>query len=262
MQALAITPIPAFSDNYIWCIHDNRLAIAVDPGDAKPVQTFLQQRGLALAGILVTHHHWDHVTGIAPLTAQWPGIPVWGPANETIPGRTVALHGGDSITLPLGLRLQALDLPGHTLGHIGYFGADCLGLGPVLLCGDTLFSSGCGRLFEGTAEQMHTSLSLLAALPEATRVYCTHEYTQSNLRFASEVEPANTAIQARASEVNQLRQAGEPTLPTSIHLELQVNPFLRVREQAVIDAVVRNCGVHPADDTDTFAKLRLWKDRF
>ena len=262
MQTLAISAIPAFVDNYIWCLHDERLAIVVDPGDAAPVQAFLQNRGLDLGGILVTHHHWDHVNGINTLTEIWPGIPVWGPANENIPGRTQPMKGGDHVLLPIGVRLDVLDLPGHTLGHVGYYCENFGASGAAVFCGDTLFSSGCGRLFEGTAEQMYQSLSLLGGLPLSTKVYCTHEYTQSNLRFAQAVEPDNQDIQQRISEVEQLRQAGLASVPSTIELELRVNPFVRTNQIAVKDAIMRNCGIHPAGDMDTFAKLRLWKDRF
>ena len=262
MQTLAITPIPAFIDNYIWCLHDQRLAVIVDPGDAAPVQAFLEQNGLDLGGILVTHHHWDHINGIQTLTDQWPGIPVWGPAGETIPCRTDALSQGDHVMLPIGVKLEVLDLPGHTLGHIGYYCAAFGALGPVVFCGDTLFSSGCGRLFEGTPEQMHNSLSLLANLPAATKVYCTHEYTLSNLKFALTVEPDNHEVRKRVEQVEGLRQTGLPSLPTSIALEKAVNPFIRVDNVSVKQAVGQNCGVYPEGDLDTFAKLRLWKDRF
>lgn len=257
-----ITPIPAFVDNYIWALHDAAVAVVVDPGDARPVQAFLASQGLKLAGILVTHHHWDHVNGIEALLAEWPGIPVWGPAQETIPQRSHALSQGDSLTLPLGVRLEVMELPGHTLGHIGYFCADLAGSGPVVFCGDTLFSSGCGRLFEGTPEQMYDSLSRLAALPAQTRVCCTHEYTRANLAFAAAVEPDNAAISARIQQVDSLRAQGKPSLPSTLALELQVNPFLRSSDPTVISAVSQNCGVSPADSVDTFAKLRLWKDRF
>lgn len=262
MQHLTIRPIPAFSDNYIWCLHDTRIAVVVDPGDATPVRAFMADHSLSLAGILVTHHHWDHVNGINRLLEEWPGIPVWGPANETIPARTIPLSGGEAFTLPLGVNIQVIPVPGHTLGHIAYFVADYGHLGPVLLCGDTLFSSGCGRLFEGTPQQMYQSLCQLAALPAETGVYCTHEYTESNLRFATAVEPGNPAIADRAREVKDLRVKGKPSLPSRIGLELQVNPFLRVSHPDVIAAVARNCGVNPVNTEDTFAKLREWKDRF
>ena len=191
--------------------------------------------------------------------ARHPGV---GPAQETIPHRTQALRQGDTVTLPLGVRLSVLDLPGHTLGHIGYFFEDFAGLGPVVLCGDTLFSSGCGRLFEGTPEQMHASLGLLARLPAQTRIYCTHEYTLSNLKFAVTVEPGNSAVADRVRQVEQLRAAGQPSLPSTLGLELQVNPFLRTDQPTVIQAVAQNCGLSPAGPTDTFARLRAWKDRF
>lgn len=262
MINLAIVPVPAFTDNYIWALHDGRIAVVVDPGDAAPVQQFLSANGLELAGILITHHHWDHTGGIAGLKALDPGLPVWGPARESIAGLTQPLHQGDKIRLPLGISLQVLELPGHTLGHLGYFGADSGESGPVLFCGDTLFSSGCGRLFEGTAEQMHASLSLLAGLPPDTRVYCTHEYTRANLAFAAAVEPDNNTIAQRIQQVDALRAAGKPTLPSTLALERQVNPFLRVDLPEVIAAVTRNCGLHPVSPADTFAKLRQWKDRF
>ena len=262
MSTPVITPIPAFVDNYIWTLHDGGVAVVVDPGDAKPVQAFLEQHDLSLAGILVTHHHPDHINGIATLAADWPGIPVWGPARENIPLRTHALKQGDTLTLPLGVRLEVLDLPGRTLGHIGYYCADFAGTGPVVFCGDTLFSSGCGRLFEGTAEQLHASLGLLAELPAQTRICCTHEYTRANLAFAAAVEPDNAAVSERIRQVDSLRAEGKPSLPSTLALERQVNPFLRVREPAVIQSVTQNCGLIPAGPEDTFAKLRSWKDRF
>ena len=234
----------------------------VDPGDAGPVRAFLQQHNLMLKGILVTHHHWDHVGGIDTLVKEYPGIPVWGPANEQIPCRTVALKHGDSVSLPFGVRLEVLEVPGHTLGHIAYYCEDCAGTGPILLSGDTLFSSGCGRLFEGTAEQMHHSLGLFKRLPGATRIYCTHEYTLSNLRFALAVEPDNPDILDRQHQVEELRAQERPSLPTNLSLELRVNPFLRADKPSVRSAVSRNCGSGPSGEVDIFAKLRSWKDHF
>jgi len=262
MPALTIAPIPAFTDNYIWCLHDGETAVVVDPGDASPVRAFLQQHNLTLAGILVTHHHWDHVGGIESLVKEWTNIPVWGPAAEHIPCRTEALKQGDSVVLPFGFRFDVLEVPGHTLGHIAYYCEDWAGTGPVLLSGDTLFSSGCGRLFEGTAEQMHHSLGLFKRLPGATRVYCTHEYTQANLRFALAVEPDNPDILARQDQVTDLRAQECPSLPTTLSLELKVNPFLRVDKPSVQLAVARNCGSDPSGEVDIFAKLRSWKDHF
>ncbi len=261
MSSLTIHPIPAFNDNYIWCLQDGRQAVVVDPGDAAPVRRYLQDHQLQLAGILVTHHHWDHVNGIADLLAEAPSIPVWGPANEAIPALSQRLRQDDQVTLPTGQTLTVLDVPGHTSGHIAYYCADPGG-DPVLFCGDTLFSSGCGRLFEGTAEQMFNSLGLLRRLPAATRVCCTHEYTLSNLKFAQAVEPENRAVQERQHQVEQLRAQGRPSLPSTLELELQVNPFLRTDQPAVVDAVARNCGSRPASEVQTFARLRAWKDQF
>ena len=261
MSNLHIHPIPAFSDNYIWCLHNQQLAVVVDPGDAGPVQRYLQQQGLQLAGILVTHHHPDHIAGINTLVENWPGIPVWGPAQERIPALTQPLQQGDRIKPPVGPELDVIEVPGHTLGHIAYYSAND-GTGPVLFCGDTLFSSGCGRLFEGTPEQMFHSLGLFRRLPAATRIFCTHEYTLSNLKFALAVEPDNQDIQQRKADVEQLRAGQLPSLPSTLALELKVNPFLRTDQADVIEAVSRNCGARPASEAQTFARLRAWKDHF
>ncbi|MEE2731935.1 MAG: hydroxyacylglutathione hydrolase [Pseudomonadota bacterium] len=258
---LTLHPIPAFTDNYIWCIHDNQSAYVVDPGQAEPVLEYLRDRSLALKGILITHHHWDHVSGIEPLLQAFSGIPVWGPANETIPGRTHDLHQGDTLSLDWGLEFRVLEVPGHTSGHIAFY-SEHSPLGPLLFCGDTLFSSGCGRLFEGTPEQMHHSLQALAALPGTTQVCCTHEYTTANLAFAKAVEPGNQAIQERAQAVARLRAQNLPSLPSTIQLERQVNPFLRVREPAVLESLRQNCGGLPANEVESFATLRQWKDNF
>lgn len=267
MASLTIHPIPAFNDNYLWCLHDGAQAVVVDPGDATPVLHYLQQNHLQLCGILVTHHHGDHVGGIPRLVQQFQGIPVWGPAGENIPALTHPLRQDDQITLPLGLVLNVLDVPGHTRGHIAYYCADAgagagADAGPALFCGDTLFSSGCGRLFEGTPDQMFASLGLFRRLPCATRVYCTHEYTLSNLKFALAVEPDNAPLQQRQHQVEQLRAQGLPSLPSTLALELQVNPFLRTDQPGVVDAVARNCGTRPASEAQTFARLRAWKDNF
>ncbi|MBA54758.1 MAG: hydroxyacylglutathione hydrolase [Pseudomonadales bacterium] len=258
---LTLHPIPAFTDNYIWCLHDNQSAYVVDPGQADPVLDYLHDRSLALKGILITHHHWDHVSGIDALMEEYPGIPVWGPANETIPGRTQSLTEGDLVTLNWDIQLQVFEVPGHTLGHIAYYGADTP-LGNLLFCGDTLFSSGCGRLFEGTPEQMHRSLQKLTVLPPDTKVCCTHEYTTSNLAFAQAVEPYNQDIQERVSAVSALRGRNLPSLPSTLDLELKVNPFLRVTESTVLESLREKCGQRPANEVDSFAKLREWKDSF
>lgn len=250
--------LPAFSDNYIWMLHDDAKAVVVDPGDAAPVEAALEQRGLRLAAILVTHHHADHVGGIDRLRARLDG-PVWGPAREVIPKPFNALQDGDVIDV-LGRRFGVIDVPGHTAGHIAYFELDAPAA-PMLFCGDTLFSAGCGRLFEGTPEQMARSLARLSDLPGDTRVCCTHEYTLSNLRFAAAVEPDNPTLQAYTARCVDLRAAGSCTLPSNIALEREINPFLRCREPAVA-AAARTQGAMSAEPVAVFAALREWKNRF
>jgi hydroxyacylglutathione hydrolase len=250
--------LPAFADNYIWMLHDGARAIVVDPGDAAPVHRALDDLGLALAAILVTHHHPDHVGGVDALRPRLQG-PVWGPAREAIPAPFEPLQDGRRIEA-LGLHFEVLDVPGHTSGHIAYMQSD-EDPAPLLFCGDTLFSAGCGRLFEGTAAQMSRSLARLARLPAATRVCCTHEYTLSNLRFAAAVEPGNAARAAHDAHCHTLRAAGAPTLPTSVGLELQINPFLRC-SQAEVVAAARAQGAAADDEVSVFATLREWKNRF
>lgn len=256
IETMNIIPLPAFRDNYIWLLHDDRHAVAVDPGDAAVVEAYLAQHGLTLCAVLITHHHHDHTGGLAELTTARQ-IPVFGPAREAIDGVTVRLSDGDVARIPeLDLALQVLEVPGHTAGHIAYYGAD------ALFCGDTLFSAGCGRLFEGTAEQMSGSLARLAALPDATRVYCTHEYTLSNLAFARATEPENPAREAYQARCETLRAEGRPTLPSTLGLERTINPFLRAGEAQVIDAVTRHVGQRPVDALACFAALREWKNVF
>ncbi|WP_028237840.1 hydroxyacylglutathione hydrolase [Stutzerimonas azotifigens] len=258
---LQIEALPAFTDNYIWLLKDNerRQCVAVDPGDAAPVLAWLDSHpGWRLSDILVTHHHHDHVGGVAALK-QATGATVYGPAREKIPARDVALDDGQRIEV-LGCRLEVIEVPGHTLGHIAYFHPDHER--PWLLCGDTLFAGGCGRLFEGTAEQMHHSLQRLAALPAETRVYCTHEYTQGNLRFARAVEPGNRALAQRAEEVSRLREAGAITLPSDLALERETNPFLRCDLPQVQAAAAAQAGTECDTPLQAFAALRQWKDRF
>ena len=253
-----LIPIPAFADNYLWLLHDGKRALIVDPGDAEPVLRTLAQYGLQLESILVTHHHADHTGGVAALR-QATGAKVYGPATERIPEPFAPLREGDTVRA-LGLDFQVLDVPGHTAGHIAFYTPDVDG-NPLLFCGDTLFSGGCGRLFEGTPAQMLASLDKLAALPGNTRVCCTHEYTLANLRFAMAVEPDNAELAAYQAHCQQLRAQGQPTLPSSIFQETRINPFLRTRQASVLAAVHRfDASTH--DETTVFAALRQWKNQF
>lgn len=250
--------LPAFADNYIWMIHDGKRCIVVDPGDASVVITALAARSLTLAGILVTHHHADHVGGLATLRPLVDG-PVYGPATEAIPGPFTAVSGGDTVEL-LGRRFEVIDVPGHTAGHIAYLHRPA-GEAPVLFCGDTLFSGGCGRLFEGTPAQMWDSLSRLAALPGETRVCCAHEYTLSNLRFARVIEPDNAALERYTAWCESQRAQSLPTLPSSVATERAVNPFLRCAEAGVVQSALRH-GAASEGAVDVFATLRTWKNQF
>ncbi len=260
---LDIIPIPAFADNYIWAlIREGRCAV-VDPGDAVPVIAFLEARGLTLTAILITHHHADHTGGVDALTARW-AVPVYGPAAEHITCVTQPLAEGDTVSLPTLIEapFNIMEVPGHTRGHIAYLSGD------VLFCGDTLFAAGCGRIFEGTAAQLHRSLSRLAALPDATRVYCTHEYTLSNLRFALAADADNPALLTRSFDAQEQRKRGEPTLPSTIGLERATNPFLRcntdpVARSARSSARLANLDVvGESSEVEVFALLRQWKDSF
>jgi len=254
---IQITALPAFTDKYIWLLQDpdTRRCAVVDPGDAAPVQAWLADHpGWALSDILITHHHHDHVGGVEQLKKAT-DAKVFGPASEKIPARDVALKDNDRINV-LGWDFEVFAVPGHTLGHIAFYHDG------VLFCGDTLFAAGCGRLFEGTPEQMHTSLSRLAALPEQTRVYCTHEYTLSNLRFAVAVEPDNRHTADRLPDVTQKRQAGIITLPSTLALEKLTNPFLRTGETSVKDKLDERNGPQDRAPSAVFAALRAWKDTF
>jgi hydroxyacylglutathione hydrolase len=253
-----LVAIPAFADNYIWMLHNGREALVVDPGEAAPVMRALDARRLTLGGILVTHHHSDHVGGVDELRARLHG-PVFGPAHETVPQPCTPLAGGESCTV-MGMQFDVIDVPGHTAGHIAfvYRPADAA---PILFCGDTLFSAGCGRLFEGTAAQMHASLSQLAALPGDTRVCCGHEYTLSNLRFAAAVEADNQDVQSYTTWCEAQRSQGLPTLPTSMSRERAVNPFLRCHVPGVARAA-REHGAANDSGVEVFGALREWKNRF
>jgi hydroxyacylglutathione hydrolase len=250
--------LPAFADNYIWMLHDGRRAVVVDPGDAQPVFHALQQHGLQLEAILVTHHHADHVGGVDALRMAT-GASVYGPARERIPEPLHRLAQGDRITV-LDTTFEVIDVPGHTAGHIAFYTPQWQGA-PLVFCGDTLFSGGCGRLFEGTPAQMLASLSALAALPGNTRVCCTHEYTLSNLKFARVVEPDNSALLQYQLACMAKREANEPTLPSNMALELQINPFLRTRQPTVQQAALA-FDATTFDEASVLGALRTWKNQF
>ena len=254
-----IIPIPAFRDNYIWAITQGRNVAVVDPGDAEPVLSWLGQTGNALSAIIATHHHADHVGGIPALRERY-DVPVFGPARERIPQRSDALGEGDRIDVPgTDLSLTVFDIPGHTAGHIAYYST---GSDPLLFCGDTLFAAGCGRLFEGTPKQMWASLGKLAGLAPQTRVFCGHEYTLANLRFAEAVEPASASIRARIERERAKRERDEPTLPTTIGDEIETNPFIRAARTNVMAAASKHAGHAIADPVESFATLRAWKNDF
>ncbi|HEX8596100.1 MAG TPA: hydroxyacylglutathione hydrolase [Pseudomonas sp.] len=257
---IQIDALPAFTDNYIWLLQDpsSKRCAVVDPGDAAPVLDWLEHHpDWQLTDILVTHHHNDHVGGVTRLK-QATGARVLGPAAENIPVRDVALVDNDRINV-LGLDFDVFAVPGHTLGHIAFYHA---APAPLLFCGDTLFAAGCGRLFEGTPEQMHDSLGRLTDLPDNTLVYCTHEYTLSNLRFAQAVEPQNADIAERLAQVSQWRSENRISLPSNLALERRTNPFIRTRETSVKEKADERTGTHNQSPSAVFAALRAWKDKF
>ncbi|MGA9574751.1 MAG: hydroxyacylglutathione hydrolase [Lysobacterales bacterium] len=253
---VSITAIPAFADNYIWLLTTGgNICAVVDPGDADPVLEYLDKQGLDLRYILLTHHHYDHAGGVPALLERFDAR-VFGPADERIPNVHRVCRQGDEIHLPdLQISFQVLEVPAHTRSHIAFFSRD------ILFCGDTLFSLGCGRFFEGTAADMQSSLDKLAALPADTKVYCAHEYTQANCKFALVVEPENTALKARAREINRLRSAGKITLPSRLGDELAMNPFLRTRVGSVVETA-RKIDADATPGIATMAVIRAWKDRF
>ena len=260
--------VPAFADNYLWVLHGDKTpagkrALVVDPGAAEPIVQTLAQHGLTLEAILVTHHHADHTGGVATLRQQT-GAQVYGPARERTPQPAIAVQGGDRLDA-LGLAFTVIDVPGHTAGHIAYYTPQVVLNGaaakPLLFCGDTLFSGGCGRLFEGTPAQMLASLDALAALPPETVVCCAHEYTLANLRFARMLEPDNAVLQAFEEDCQVLRAQQLPTLPTTLGQQLQINPFLRTREPSIAEAA-RRYNPSALDPVAVFAALRLWKNNY
>jgi hydroxyacylglutathione hydrolase len=255
---LTIQAINAFEDNYIWFIAEpesNKLLI-VDPGDAKLVIHAIEQQNLQPVALLITHHHMDHIAGINELVRKY-NIPVYGPKTEAIPNLTFPLVSCEGLIIdPVFPPITVLDVPGHTDGHIAFL------IDGNLFCGDTLFGAGCGRLLGGTAKQLHASLQLISRLPEQTMIFCTHEYTQQNLRFASQVEPNNKLIQQRIIDTNKLRIAGKSSLPSLLTLELKTNPFLRCHIPEVILAAEQFCGDKIDTPVEVFTSLRLWKDQF
>lgn len=266
MNALFLVTIPAFDDNYLWLLHDGQRALVVDPGDAAPVLAKLSELGLQLEVILVTHHHADHVGGVAELRSAT-GAKVFGPAFEVMPEPITRVGEGDTVSA-LGIDFTVKEVPGHTAGHIAYFNASILLqvgsqplASPVLFCGDTLFSGGCGRLFEGSPAQMLASLSTLAALPDETLVCCAHEYTLSNLKFALAVDPGNAALIAYQSHCESLRASNIPTIPCKMGIEKQINPFLR-SSSADVKAAVQQFDPTAQSDIEIFAALRQWKNNF
>lgn len=257
-MTMTLKPLPSLTDNYIWLFinHSNSTAVIVDPGTAAGCENFFDQEGIQPVAILVTHRHWDHVNGIEQLVQRY-NIPVFGPATEPVPCLTNPLSHDDRFSIPeLKLDFQILDIGGHTEGHIGYLTNN------RLFCGDTLFSAGCGRLLGGTAAQLHASLNRISQLPDETAIYCAHEYTLDNLRFAQAVEPGNRDIQSRIDEVKTLRRENLPSLPSTLQMEKRYNPFLRTRQESVMQAVAEHSGQQIANSEDCFRYLRMWKDGF
>lgn len=255
---LEIIPLPALKDNYIWLLKNkasNHVAI-VDPSEAEPVLNHIKSAGLIPIAILITHYHWDHVGGIPVITEQF-DIPVYTPKTESVAGSTHPVGEGDIVALAeLGLQLTVMDVPGHTSGAVAYYDNE------RVFSGDTLFTAGCGRMFEGTPPQMHASLSRFKSLPEETLLYCGHEYTVGNLKFAKSVEPENVVIQERLKATEATRNNNLPTVPATIGIEKQTNPFLRCEKAAVIKAASNYADKVLDTPADVFAAVRAWKDNF
>lgn len=251
--------IQSLHDNYIWAIHDqdHKHIVIVDPGESEPVLMYLRSQNLVLDAILLTHHHGDHTSGVRGLLQQFPNIPVYSSVKDKVTGVTQFVKEGDKIDLEKqNVTLEILEIPGHTLGHIAYFGNN------LLFCGDTLFSVGCGKIFEGTAQQMHNSLEKLKKLPSSTQMYCGHEYTLNNIKFAQAVDPNNQALEARRQAVLALREKDQPSLPVPMSLELETNPFLRCNETNIALAIEIFSGEKFSNESDVFAYLRKWKNQF
>ncbi|BBB14655.1 hydroxyacylglutathione hydrolase [Candidatus Rickettsiella viridis] len=257
-MAIQVQPILAFKDNYIWCLINDETnhCIIVDPGEAKPVLGFLKRSNLSLDALFITHHHWDHTNGIKAILKDH-SAPVFGPAKEKIAGVSNPVDEGDTVELNnWPITFKVLAIPGHTLGHIAYYGDN------LLFCGDTLFSAGCGRLFEGTAEQMLDSLNKLSQLPDETQIYCGHEYTLNNLNFAQMLEPNNVHVKEYLERVRELRQKNLPSLPCTLSTERLVNPFLRCDKTEILSRVERHRGKKFDLPAEAFAYLRQWKNNY
>lgn len=254
-------PIPAFTDNYLWLLTGDASSVAiVDPGDATPVLKLLEARCLSIGAILITHHHADHIGGLMELLSHFPNAEVYGPKDDRISHVTHRVAEGDTFCLDfLPSCFRVIEVPGHTRTHIAYYASDN---GYKLFCGDTIFACGCGRLFEGSSEQMHNSLLKLRSLPADTDIYCAHEYTLANIAFAKCVEPGNSALLDRERDAKMLRQVDRPTVPSALSLECETNPFLRFDCQTVIDAASRHSGRLLRSGVEVFAHIRQWKDKW
>jgi hydroxyacylglutathione hydrolase len=250
---IQITPIPLLSDNYAWAVHDGKRAAIIDPGEAQPIERFLESNNLALSHVLITHHHADHCGGAGALKREFPGSIIIGPDDARLKSCDDPVRGGEERDV-LGLQMKVISAPGHTKNHILFYFPAL----QALFTGDTLFSVGCGRLFEGSVLDMFQSLTKCAALSDDTLIYCGHEYTEENLKFALTVDPGNAALAARLSEVKELRRRGLPSVPSTLHMEKAFNPFLRVKEPAIR----KKLGMESAEDVEVFARLREMKDRF
>lgn len=249
---LYIEPIPAFDDNYIWLLHNTRDAIVIDPGDAGPVLAELNIKKLKLKAILITHHHADHTLGVNKLLEEYPAI-VYAPKYEQFRFNHIAISEGDVIELPtLNLRFNVMWLPGHTLGHIAYVNDN------QLFCGDVLFGAGCGRIFEGSPKQMLHSLNRLKKLNPLIQVFCTHEYTAKNIDFALSLEPDNQMLINRKHHVSLQRENNQPSLPSTIQLELDTNPFLRCQQPTIVQKVDSN----HSDELSVFTKIRFLRNHY